>query len=173
MIRPTVFAAAFGLLTAASAWAGPQYIDDTGFAVSGYDVVSYFALGQAAKSDDQPAPALGRADITLEHNGAVFAFATEANRDAFAAEPARFVPQYDGHCAYGVAGGYKVPANPTLWRIVDDKLFLNINRRVARKWERDISGYEQTAMDKWPDLEPRPASTDDVPQFSATGPLVN
>ena len=116
---------------------------------------------------------LSAADITLEHNGAVFAFATEANRDAFAAEPARFVPQSDGHCAYGVAGGYKVPANPTLWRIVDDKLFLNINRRVARKWERDISGYEQTAMDKWPDLEPRPASTDDVPQFSATGPLVN
>ncbi|PWR03382.1 hypothetical protein DKT77_05835 [Meridianimarinicoccus roseus] len=173
MIRNTCLAAAFGLMTAVSALAGPQYVDGTGFAVSGYDVVSYFALEQAPVGKAQPEPALGRADLTANYNGATFAFATAANRDAFLADPARYAPHYDGHCAFGVAGGYKVPANPKLWRIVEDRLYLNINAGVARKWERDIPGYEQSAQSAWPDLEPQPASTDRVPRFRATGPVTN
>lgn len=149
------------------ALAGPQYVDTTGFAVSGHDVVSYFDI---APGDD---PHLGRADITADYNGATFAFATEANRDRFLADPARYAPQYDGHCAYGVAGGYKVPANPTLWRIEDGKLYLNINARVARRWERDIPRYEASASENWPALEPQAASADPVPGFRAEGPVTN
>ena len=147
------------------ALAGPQYVDTTGYAVSGYDVVSYFDI---APGD---APQRGHADITADHNGATFAFATTANRDRFLADPARYAPQYDGHCAFGVAGGYKVPANPTLWRIEDGKLFLNIDARVARRWERDIPRYEASASEKWPALEAGPASADPVPSFRAEGPL--
>lgn len=149
------------------ALAGPQYVDETGYAVSSYDVVSYFDI---APGDD---PLLGRADITAEHNGATFAFATAANRDRFLADPDRFAPRYDGHCAYGVAGGYKVPANPTLWHIEDDQLFLNINGRVARRWVADIPKYETQAASAWPALEPEPASTDAVPWFRATGPITD
>lgn len=147
------------------AQAGPQYVDTTGYAVSGHDVVSYFDI---APGDD---PLRGHANITADYNGATFAFATVANRDRFRADPARFAPQYDGHCAYGVAGGYKVPANPTLWRIEDGKLFLNINDRVARRWERDIPRYEASASANWPALEAEPASGDPVPSFRAEGPI--
>ena len=121
-----ISAGATVLTLATTAFAGPQYIDRTGYAASGYDVVAYFDLDQTPVGMDQPAAIPGRADITADYNGATFAFSTEANRDRFLANPAAFAPQYDGHCAYGVAQGSKVPANPNLWRVVDGKLYLNI-----------------------------------------------
>lgn len=145
--------------------AGPQYVDETGYAVSGHDVVAYFDLPPGGS------PVRGHADITAEYNGATFAFASVANRDRFLADPDRFAPQYDGHCAYGVAGGYKVPANPTNWHVEDGKLFLNINGRVARRWVDDIPKYETQAASEWPALEPAPASSDPVPWFRAEGPV--
>ena len=58
------------------AFAGEQYVDPTGFAVSGYDVTSYFDLAQAPVGSPQPAPLPGRADITADWNGATWAQAT-------------------------------------------------------------------------------------------------
>ena len=160
-------------LFAGAAFAGPQYIDETGFAVSGYDVVSYFSLDQAAVGEAQPQGVPGRADITGEYNGATFAFSSEANRDAFLADPARYVPQYDGHCAYGVSKGGKVPGNPNLWRIVDDKLYLNINSAGVGFWEDDIPSNITLAEGNWGGIEVDDASTNTIPKFSSTAPLQN
>lgn len=157
----------------APALAGDQYVDETGFAVSGFDVVAYRGLDQAAVGAPQPAPVPGRADITAEYNGATFAFATEANRAAFAANPEHFVPQYDGHCAYGVAKGGKVPGNPTLWRIVDDKLYLNITKNVVSFWEEDIPGNINTANGNWTSIEPQAASERTIPNYSSSAPATN
>lgn len=153
------------------AFAGEQFIDRTGFAVSGYDVVAYRDLDQAPVGDQQPGAIPGKANITAEYNGAVFAFATVENRDKFMENPAYFAPQYDGHCAYGVAKGNKVPGNPNLWRIVDDRLYLNITRKVVGTWEKDIPGYIDTAEDEWSELEPRRASSKPIPKFKSSAPV--
>lgn len=167
-------AAAVLALLSTPAFAGPQYVDDTGFAVSGYDVVAYFDLEQSAVGTAQPEGVPGLASITAEYNDATFAFSTEANRDAFLADPARYAPQYDGHCAYGVAQGGKVPANPNLWRIVDGKLFLNITKNVVGFWEEDIPGNISVAMSNWDGgLEDDGASSRSIPQFSSSAPLTN
>ncbi|MEM1236895.1 MAG: YHS domain-containing (seleno)protein [Pseudomonadota bacterium] len=156
------------------AFAGPQYVDETGFAVSGYDVVAYFDLEQSQVGTAQPEGIPGRSDITAEYNGATFAFATEANRDAFTADPARYAPQFDGHCAYGVSKGGKVPANPNLWRIVDGKLYLNITKNVVGFWEEDIPGNITLASGNWSNgLDDDGASTNTIPQFSSAAPVSN
>ncbi|MCU0909974.1 MAG: hypothetical protein MUE98_01095 [Rhodobacteraceae bacterium] len=175
MIRKTAFALALAAMTAvaAPAVAGEQYVDATGFAVSGYDVVSYFDLPQSAVGEPQQSPLAGSASITAEYNGARFAFATEANRDRFLADPARYVPQYDGHCAYGVAQGGKVPGNPTLWRIVDDRLYLNITPNVVGFWEADIPGNLRTSEANWQTLEPQAASDMAIPKFTSAAPVTN
>lgn len=165
-------AAAFVMFTGA-AYAGPQYIDETGYAVSGYDVVAYFGLEQAKIGGEQPQGVKGRADITAEYNGATFAFSSEDNRDAFLADPARFAPQYDGHCAYGVSKGGKVPGNPNLWRIVDDKLYLNITPVVVGFWEEDIPGNINLAEGNWDGIESDGASTNTIPKFTSAAPLQN
>jgi YHS domain-containing protein len=167
----TIAAAATALAFAGQAFAGEQYVDNTGFAASGYDVVAYFDLPQNAVGTSQPAAVAGNAAITAEYNGATFAFSTEANRDKFTANPAQFAPQYDGHCAYGVSKGGKVPGNPYLWRIVDDKLYLNITKNVVGFWEEDIPGNIDLAENNWPSIEPDAGSDSPIPQFTSTAPL--
>lgn len=167
----TIAAAATALSFASQAFAGEQYVDNTGFAASGYDVVAYFDLPQSAVGSAQPKAVPGNAAITAEYNGATFAFSSEANRDTFLANPAQFAPQYDGHCAYGVSKGGKVPGNPYLWRIVDNKLYLNITKNVVGFWEEDIPGNISLAENNWANLEPAPGSDRPIPQFTSAAPV--
>ncbi|MEM6739504.1 MAG: YHS domain-containing (seleno)protein [Pseudomonadota bacterium] len=160
--------AAFG---ASSSFAGEAYTAANGFAVSGYDVVAYFDLDQAPVGSEQPLAVAGRSDITADYDGATYAFSSEENRDRFLANPTSFAPQYDGHCAYGVAQGGKVPGNPNLWRILDGKLYLNITKNVVGFWEEDIPGNLQKSEVNWTSIEAEPASTMAIPQFEPTAPV--
>jgi hypothetical protein len=36
------------------------------------------------------------------------------------------------------------------WKIVDGKLFLNYNRKIQKKWEKDIPGHIKKANENWP-----------------------
>ena len=163
MVRKLLLASALSAVTALSvagaAQAGEQYVDETGFAVSGYDTVAFFELKQAPVGERQPEAGPGRAGITTEYNGATWAFASEANRDKFLADPGKYVPAYDGHCAYGISQGGKVPANPNLWRIVDGKLYLNITPTVVGFWVDDIDGNLKKSEANWQAKEAAPAST--------------
>jgi YHS domain-containing protein len=171
-ITQALAAAAFATLSTA-AFAGEQYVDSTSFAVSGYDVVAYRSLPQSAVGVPQPAGVPGRADITADYNGATFAFASAENRDTFLSDPEKYAPQFDGHCAYGVSKGGKVPGNPNLWRIVDDKLYLNITKNVVGFWEEDIPGNINLADGNWTAIENNSASGNPIPNFESSAPVRN
>lgn len=163
--------AVIGVLGLASAaQAGEQFVDETGYAVSGHDVVAYFDLKQAPVGEQQPEAVPGRKDITAEYNGAKWAFSSEENRDRFLANPEKYAPLYDGHCAYGVSKGGKVPGNPNLWRIVDGKLYLNITKNVVGFWEEDIPGNIEQAQSNWPGIEGNPASDRTIPFYTSDAP---
>ncbi len=163
-----LFAIVFAFFTT-SAVAGEQYIDKTGFAVSGYDVVAYHGLKQNEVGKAQPAPVAGKKSFTADYNGAKWAFSTAENRDKFVADPAKYAPAYNGHCAYGAAQGGKVPANPNLWRIIDGKLYLNITSAVVGFWEKDISGNIKKADKNWiSGLEGKAASKSPIPQYKGS-----
>ncbi|MBR0681101.1 YHS domain protein [Roseomonas eburnea] len=119
---------------------------EDGVAVRGTDVVAYFTEGR---------PTQGRAEFTRMWRGAAWRFASAANRDRFAAEPERYAPAYGGFCAYAVSEGYTAPIDPAAWRIVDGRLFLNYDRSVQRRWERDIPGRIARADANWPGLSTR------------------
>ena len=173
-LRTTAFALTFLAGSAFPALAGEQYVDSSGYAVSGYDVVAYFDLDQAPVGTGQPSAVRGNADYTVDYNGAKWAFSTAENRDKFAANPEKYAPQFDGHCAYGIAKGGKVPANPHLWRIVDGKLYLNITKNVVGFWEEDIPGNINTGTTNWSQLEANAASDREIPQYDgAIGPVTN
>ncbi len=165
------FAALAALSLGLPAFAGEQFVDQTGYAVSGYDVVAYRGLQQAPVGQAQPEGVPGNAAITTEYNGATFAFATEENRTTFLQDPDYYAPQYDGHCAYGVSKGGKVPGNPNLWRIVDDRLYLNITKNVVGFWEEDIPGNINLAEGNWPGIEEKMASTNPIPNYTSTAPV--
>tara|TARA_R110000751_G_scaffold234229_9_gene335827 strand:- start:132690 stop:133217 length:528 start_codon:yes stop_codon:yes gene_type:complete len=168
-IRSTALALALLAGSAFSAFAGEQYVDSSGYAVSGFDVVAYFDIDQTQIGTPQKTAIRGKSAYTAEYNGAKWAFSTAENRDKFAADPEKYAPQFDGHCAYGVAQGGKVPANPNLWRIVDDKLFLNITKNVVTFWEEDIPGNISTATVNWNKLEAKGSADNEIPQYD--GPI--
>jgi len=150
--------------------AGPQYIDETDYAVSGYDVVAYYDLKQSELGQPQPLGVPGNTAFTAQYNDATWAFSTKANRDAFVKNPEAYAPQYDGHCAYGVANGGKVPGNPNLWYIYEGKLYLNITKNVFGFWQDDIPGNLKQSTRNWKKLESKAASKATIPGFSSKAP---
>lgn len=112
-----------------------------GVAIGGYDAVAYFTDGKAVP---------GQPGITLEHEGAVWRFASEANRDAFKADPQRYAPQYGGYCAWAVASGYTAKGDPDAWTIADGRLYLNYNKSVQANWAKDIPGNVRKGDANWP-----------------------
>ncbi len=70
-----------------------------------------------------------------------------------------------------MAQGGKLPGNPTLWRIVDGKLYLNIIRSVVGFWEADIPGNLRRSEATWGGLEPVGASDAVIPQFTLAAPV--
>ncbi|MGF1500574.1 MAG: YHS domain-containing (seleno)protein [Paracoccaceae bacterium] len=177
-VRTFLIGSLSAIALSTAALAGPQYVDETGYALSGYDTVAYWSLEQNPVGEPQTPAVRGDARFTAEWNGATWAFASAENRDLFIADPERYAPEYDGHCAYGVAQGGKVPANPNLWRIVDDKLYVNITPTVVGFWEENISGLIGDAETKWSGLESNPASdrswtsiNDNDGTYTAVGPI--
>jgi len=43
-------------------------------------------------------------------------------------------------------------ADPTIWKIVEGRLYLNCSEAVKTMWERDIPGYIEKANKNWPHL---------------------
>ena len=129
------------LAAAAAHAAGESNLDSSGLALKGYDPVAYFT---------EKKPLKGKVEFTAQHEGATYRFASAANRDAFAAAPQQYAPQYGGYCAFGVAGGYKAPIEPDAWTVADGKLHLNYSQSVRSRWASDIPGFVRKADTNWP-----------------------
>lgn len=139
-IRTLVLAAALATATPALAQKA-EVFTDSGAAIRGYDPVAYFTDSKPVKGD---------AKFTHSWKGATWRFASAANRDAFAASPEKYAPQYGGYCAYGVASGYAVSTVPEAWSVRDGKLYLNYSTGVQKDWLRDPAGYIRKADANWP-----------------------
>lgn len=111
-----------------------------GVILSGYDTVSYFTMNKAVE---------GYAGISAVHDGAIYHFSSEANRDTFNANPAKYAPQYGGFCAYGAAIGAKFPIDPSVFAIVDNKLYVNNSANVSKLWNAKQSKAIDLADTKW------------------------
>ena len=110
----------------------------------GYDAVAYFNKNAAVK---------GSAKFSTRHEGATYQFSSAKNLAAFKANPAKFVPQYGGFCAMGAALGKKLDVDPTQFKVVGGKLYLNVNADVFAAWSKDIAGNIVKADQNWPAIK--------------------
>lgn len=126
-------------------------------ALDGYDVVSHLSAGR---------PLRGRPELEHRWKDAIWRFASAEYRDRFAAGPERCAPQFGGYGACAVSRGYAASGDPLVWRIVDDRLYVNDSKEAARLWQEDIPGNT-------PRQNLRPFGEDwrNVPAFS-TGTLL-
>ncbi|HET9351601.1 MAG TPA: YHS domain-containing (seleno)protein [Burkholderiales bacterium] len=96
--------------------------------LKGHDPVAYFTEGRPVK---------GSTGINYDFDDARYLFSSQKNRELFASSPDRYTPQYSGLCATGMALGAKAQADPTVWKIVDGKLYVFSSTQAREKFESD------------------------------------
>jgi enamine deaminase RidA (YjgF/YER057c/UK114 family) len=126
--------------------ASPGRGEELRLAISGYDPVAYF-------TDSRPVP--GRSEFEHEWHNARWRFASLAHRDAFASDPERYAPQYDGYCSMGVVGvavapSHKDTVDPEAWAIVDGKLYLTHTRAGLELWRENAAENIKQGHQNWP-----------------------
>jgi len=113
----------------------------TGLAIGGYDPVAFYTEGR---------PLLGKPDLELSYGGATWRFRDIGNREAFAAHPNVYMPQFGGYDPIGIAHGLAVAGNPNVWLIAGERLFLFYDRARLEKFAADAERLSEAAERKWP-----------------------
>lgn len=96
--------------------------------LKGHDPVSYFTEGRPVK---------GQANINYDYDEARYLFASPRNRELFAASPERYTPQFAGLCATGMGLGMKAEADPSVFKIVEGKLYVFSSTAAREKADED------------------------------------
>jgi len=113
-------------------------------ALDGYCPVCYVAAGKAVK---------GVPEFKAEHNGKTYWFVKQGALDAFKESPEKFLPAYDGLCAYGMSFGKKFESDPTVFSVIDGKIYLNKDASIGEKFAEDKAGFIAKADAEWKKIE--------------------
>lgn len=112
----------------------------SGLALSGFDPVAYF-LGDTAVP--------GRPEYELSHDGAIWRFASAANRDAFRESPQIYTPRFAAFDASAVAEGRAVDADPRRFAVIGSRLYFFRNEENRRRFLAEVS-LRAKAQERWP-----------------------
>jgi hypothetical protein len=115
----------------------------TGLAINGFDPVAYF-------TDAKPMP--GSETFEFRYAGAVWRFRNAGNRDAFAARPDVYMPQFGGYDPVSAARGVAVAGNPLVWLITGERLYLFYNNARRETFDDDPERVLAAAGRKWPSI---------------------
>ena len=140
------------ITSVSNAFAQSINTDKNKLANKGYDVVNYFTTNTAKK---------GSIEFSTTNNGATYYFVNSDNLQAFKSTPSKYLPQFDGYCAFAVAKmNKKVPVDPETFRIDDGKLYLFYNDYWEGKpfntivpWINNEAAMEKTAVTNWKNLK--------------------
>lgn len=137
--------AMIGASAAAPAFAfqEPVFLNGMGIALAGYDPVAYHANEEARR---------GTVEVKLETEDAVWWFAETAHRDMFRADPERYTPAFGGYDAYGIAKGFKRRSDPTVWVMIDNRIYLHYSIPDQNAWADDIRGNIRLGQENWETL---------------------
>ena len=109
-------------------------------AFGGADTVSYFFTS---------APVPGKPEHSYSWQGKVYLFASTRNRETFAAQPAKFIPNFEGYCPYSLAQGELVTGNPEIFSIDQGKLYFFRDEAARSRWEESPQAYQPRAEAVW------------------------
>ena len=116
-------------------------------AIGGHDSLGYYAPGLAGNA----AVAKGAKTHMVAWQGAEWRFASRASADQFAADPRRYAPRYNGHCANALSlGEGLVRTDGSVWEFFGERLHLFYAERGRQRWlNGDWQAYQKTADAAW------------------------
>jgi YHS domain-containing protein len=119
-------------------------VDSKGVILRGYDVVAYFKQGRPLK---------GNPEIVSTYQGVTYLFASAANKADFDKDPAKYIPQYGGFCAYGVANGVIFSTeSPNAFTVYKGKLYIGGNQDALKSFKTNIDDNIGKADTYWRQL---------------------
>lgn len=130
--------------TAADSIGEPLFLDSMGVVIKGYDPVAYRENQEARK---------GRLDLAWETEAGIWWFAEPAHRETFIANPTRHLPEFGGYDAEGMARGFKRRSDPTVWVLIDGKVYLHYTIEDQNRWAEDIRGNIRLGERNWQNLK--------------------
>jgi YHS domain-containing protein len=119
----------------------------THIGLKGYDPVAYFTLATATP---------GLAEYDYVHDGVRYFFANARHRDMFRANPDRYAPQFGGSCAMNMANGVKRESDPTIWVIINDRLYVFAGTGGAERFRQEATAAAVKATANWSKLKDAP-----------------
>jgi hypothetical protein len=114
----------------------------TGVALFGYDPVSYHLDGQARQ---------GLPDFEITLNDRIWRFTSAANKAAFKADPAVYVPQFGGHDGVSVGEGILIKGDPQLFVIAAGQVVLFRDEANRDRFAREQM-VRQKSRENWPSV---------------------
>ena len=121
-------------------WFGPINAPG-GIALAGYDSVAYHTDKHAVE---------GKAEHRTTWKDVEWRFATEYNRELFKANPERYAPQFGGNCANAVSRGLTKKADPQVWFVKDDKLYVFAVEESKTNFIKQIpNGVLEQSHESW------------------------
>ena len=127
--------------------AGSTYASDFSkctVGVQGYDLVSYHTGKK---------PLRGTGNHISVYKKVTYLFVSEKNKQLFLKAPEKYVPAYGGYCAYGVSVGKKFVGDPDVWKVVDGKLYFNLDTKIQEIWRKEVDNHIKKANDQWQKIE--------------------
>jgi hypothetical protein len=116
----------------------------SGVAIEGFDPVAYFTEAQ---------PVLGLPDFEAAEAGVVWRFHNASNRDAFAAHPEIYGPQFGGYDPIDVARGVAYAGNPRFFVVTGQRLYLFGREESRNAFAANPARFLKDARARWPVLE--------------------
>ncbi|WP_112322256.1 YHS domain-containing (seleno)protein [Oceanibium sediminis] len=137
--------ALIGLLAAAPAlgFQEPVFLNGMGIAIAGYDPVTYHENQEARR---------GSIENELETDDGLWWFVSEEHRALFEANPEKYTPAFGGYDAQGIAKGFKRRSDPTVWVMIDDRIYLHYSIPDQNLWAKDIRGNIALGNENWEHL---------------------
>lgn len=116
-------------------------------AIGGKDTVSYHLPTQRQAHGVLE----GDARFEVSYRGANWRFASRESAERFAADPAKYIPRYNGFCANALSlGEGLIPTEGSVWEFFGDQLYLFYAERGRQRWlGGDWTAYRKQADAAW------------------------
>lgn len=108
--------------------------------LSGYCPVCYVAAGKAVE---------GTKEFESEYKGKTYLFVNQKAKDAFDTSPDKFLPAYDGLCAYGMSLGKEFAGDPTQFTVFDNVIYLNSSADTKRQFDAEPANFIKAANENF------------------------
>ena len=117
-------------------------LDSKGVILKGYDPVAYFTQKKAVK---------GSPKYQTSYQGATYYFSSAADLATFKKSPSKYVPQYGGFCANGMANRQANDSDPNVFFVLKGKLYVCSSADAAKGFQSNTQANVKKADDNWDD----------------------